>query len=485
MRPSSLTAIARSARRWTALAAVLLVAGLTPAARAAWSPPQTVSGGNDAVDALSLASGPSGALLAWHHNDLVPPSRTIFGATGASDAIASLMGPFGPERALPSSYTSAPLLSLGEGNVAQLILRRTGPNTSAPEVALGTVAGAFGAPLPVHSTVWAGRASLAGNWQGELLLAWISSTGAGHRQLWASVRPTGGRFQKPQLLSSSANGLSVTAAVGSPSHGPVPGGFASDMVVVFDSKQGRLLARIRPHGAGWHSTLQVGPAAVGTSNTVAVPHIGRDGRVVVAWSHQQLSEGGPVGPAYTQVAIKPARAHAFSRPQTLERDPAASASGEPVLLEIAGRDLILAFIAQPGPAAAAGTPSVVKVSYSRGNAFAPAGTISAAGQWATGLAGQAEGSSAIISWIGGPNPPFSALEPGPAVYEALAEPGQARLGSPQQVSPAERPSSAASMYAGRLGRWIVAWAARPSYRSASAPGPVVVRVAECGAFCNS
>jgi len=482
----TLTMIARRSLVAAVITAAAIAAAVsTPPARAAWSAAQTVSSGHDAVGRLALASGPTGALVAWQHNDLLPPARMVFGPPGADDATAALMGTFGSEHRLPASYASAPLLGLGEGRVAQLILRRRSLDTVRPEVAMGTVAGTFSSPLAVETLVRAGNVWLAGNWTGELLLAWVTTTRAGRRQVWASARPTGGRFERPQLISASANGFAVTPAVGSPSHSSIPGGFSADMAVVFDSKRGRLLARLRPHGSGWQSVQDIGPAAIDSSNVVATPHISRNGRVTVAWYHQQLSEGGPLGPGFTQVAVKPPGSHRFARPQTLERDPAATVSGEPVLLEIHGRGLVVAFLAQPGRPVAGPTPSIVTFSYSHANTFGAVQRISPAGQSATGLAGASEGGGEIISWIAGPNPPFSALGPGPAVYAALAEPAATRLGAPRQVSPAEHPVSAVPLYASRGGRWILAWVGRPLYSAApAAEGPAVVRVSYCQQRCT-
>lgn len=470
------------------LAALALAAGLaapaSAAAAAGWSTPTTVSGAHDAFGGLQLASGPSGDLLAWSYNDLLPPTRTTFGQAGVSEALASPTGPFGAERRLPARYAGGSLVDLGEGHLARLVLRRTGLNTARPEVLLGTVGGRLGSPLRVSASVWVGRARLAGNSRGELLLAWISSPRSGRRQVWASVRPAGGRFGKPRLLSADANGLSVTAAIGSPSHRTDRGGFASDMAVVFDSKRGRMLARLRFHGSSWDAVQSIGPAAVGTANVVAPPYIGRDGRVVIAWYHQQLSEGGPLGPGLTQVAVRPAGAHRFAPAQTLARDATGSIGGETFLAGNDGHGPMLAFLAPVGGSASSPANSVVRVSYSHGNRFGPARTVSAQGLWASGLAGAEGPRGPIVTWVGGPNPPFSALSPGAAVYAALTDPATQRLGPPEQVSPSERAQSAVSIHSAAGGRWIVAWAGLPLYQSPSLPGPRLVRVSFCPEPCT-
>lgn len=460
------------------------MAGWAPTALAAWSAPATVSAPHDAISDLHLASGPDGDLLAWSYNDLVPPAREIFGATSASYAVAPLGGSFGAERPLPASYATGPLVNLGDGGVAQLILRRTGLDTSEPEVALGNVGGVFGAPQRIHASVWGHSVSLAGNSRGELLLAWITSPRPGHRQVWVSVRLAGRRFGAPQLLDAQANGLSVTAVVGPPDHRANIGGCSCDMVVVFDSKQGRLLASVLPHGPhAWGPVQDIGQAAVGTMNEVSA-YIGRDGRVTVAWYHEQLSEGGPLGPGYLQVAMQPPGAHRFAPAQTLERDlPTATAGGEPAIVGEGGR--ILAFLAQPGTPVSGFTPSVLKVAYRSANRFTAPRTISAPGQQASELAAAEEPDGAIVTWIGTAiSPPSSGLASDGAVYAAVSNRYADRLEAPQQVSPDEHAAAAKPNYSAYGNRWIVAWTSRPRYQAPLAPGPLVVRASFCIKSCS-
>ena len=329
----------RARRGWGAVAlpligALALVAATpTPSLAAGWSPAVSVSAAHDMISNVGLASGPSGDMVFWRFYDLAPPTRQIFGPPGASYAGSPPAGPFGRPRPLPASYASGPLVALGGGGIAQLILHRTGVNTAKPSVAIGDVSGHFDPPLPVAGSVWVGRASLAGNRNGELLLAWISSPRSGHRQVWASVRLPGHGFAAPQLVSSSANGLAVTAAVGPGAHATAPAGrAASDMVVVFDSKRGRMLVRVRPHGSGWGAVSDIGPAAVGNENEVATPYIGRNGRIAVAWYHRQLSEGGEQGPSYTQVAVRPPDRRKFLPAQTLAKSQNGPLAGEVALV---------------------------------------------------------------------------------------------------------------------------------------------------------
>jgi hypothetical protein len=466
-------------------ALALDAAAPTPSPAAGWSPAVTVSAPHDAISNLGLASGQGGDMVFWRFYDLEPPADQIFGSPGASYAVAPPAGPFGAPRRLPASYASGVLVALGGGGVAQLILRRTGVNTARPSVAIGDVSGHFGSPLPVAGTVWVGRASLAGNLNGELLLAWISSTRPGHRQVWASVRLPGRGFTAPQLISSSANGLAVTAAVGPGAHGSGTGGrSASDMVVVFDSKRGRMLVRVRPHGSGWGAVADIGPAAVGNENEVATPYIGRNGRIVVAWYHRQLSEGGEQGPSYTQIAVKPPNQGKFLPAQTFAKSQNGPLAGEVALVGGEGYSPLLAFLATASSSEPTPARSVVMVSSSHGDQFSAARTISPSEQWATGVAAAMGPGGPIVTWLGGPNPPFSPLNPGTAVYAVLSAPASNRLGTAVEVSPAEHVQSAVPLHTEDGDRWIIAWSGLPQFISPQLPGRSVVRVTTCSEGCG-
>lgn len=457
----------------------------TPSPAAGWSPAVTVSPPHEMISNLGLASGPSGDMVFWRFYDLAPPTHQIFGPPGASYAVAPPAGPFGAPRRLPPSYASGALVALGGGGVAQLILRRTGVNTAKPSVAIGDVSGHFRSPLPVAGTIWVGRASLAGNRDGELLLAWISSTRAGHRQVWASVRLPGRGFAAPQLISPSANGLAVTAAVGPGAHGTSTGGrAASDMVVVFDSKRGRMLVRVRPHASGWGAVADIGPAAVGNENDVAAPYIGRNGRIVVAWYHRQLSEGGEQGPSYTQIAVRPPNRGTFLPAQTLAKSQNGPLGGEVALVGGEGYPPLVAFLATASSNEPTPARSIVMVSPSHGDRFSAARTISPPGQWATGVASAIGPRGPIVTWLGGPNPPFSALRPGAAVYAALDAPTGNRLGAAVEVSPPEHVQSAVPLHSEDGDRWIIAWSGLPQFLSPQLPGRSVVRVTSCSTACG-
>lgn len=469
----------RSAVLVPLLALASLIGG-AQASSAAWSPPVTVSAAHDAIEPIVLASGPAADMAYWHFNELVPPAREVFGRTGAGYATAPAGAGFGPELRLAASYGTGTLVNLGGGRVAQLILHRTGVNTVEPQVALGAVGGAFGKPMRTHAS--GASASLAGNSRGELVVAWIETVRSGRRQVWASARPAGRGFGRPQLLSSAADAQQVTAAIGGPVHRTDVPGFAADMLVAFAGRHGRMLVHVRYHGHGWGGAQYVGRAAAGNATQVAA-NIARSGRVVLAWTHQQLSEGGPLGPGYTTVAVRPAGARSFLAAQTLERDPNASIVSRPLLVSDAGRGLALAFIAQPGAPVAGSTPTALRVSYSEGNRFGAPHTLSPPGQQVSSVAGAEGPASDIITWSGGPNSPFSALGPEPAIYAATGGATTGRLGAPQQVSPPEQAEVPVPVYSIASGGWLVAWRAHPGYASPVNRGQPVVRVSRCAGTC--
>ena len=485
-----LSCLARCRARRTPLAAAVALVGAlalgapAPSLAAGWSPAVSVSAPHDTIGNLGLASGPNGAMIFWHFYDLASPAHHLLGPPGAGYATAPISGAFRAPHRLPASYASGPLVALGGGRVAQLILRRTGVNTAKPSVAIGNVGGRFRSPLPVAGTVWIGSASLAGNRAGELLLAWISSTRAGHRRVWASVRLPGHGFAPPQLISSSANGLAVTAAVGPGSHTPTAGRAASDMVVAFDSKRGRMLVRVRPHGHSWGTVSDIGPAAVGTDNEVATPYVARNGRIVVAWYHRQLSEGGEMGPSYTQVSVRPPNQAKFLPAQTIAKSQNGPLSGDVALVGGYGYPPLVAFLAAASSSEPTPAPSVVRVSSSHGNRFSAARTLSPPGQWTNDVAAAEGPRGPIVTWLGGPNPPFSPLSPGAAVYAALGAPGRNQFDTAAEVSPAEHVQLAVPLHIENGDLWIIAWSGLPNFLSPQNPGRQVVRVTTCWTSCG-
>lgn len=417
-----------------------------PMARAAWSAPATVSVPHSAIGGLQLLPGPADSLLAWDHNDLVAPRYEIFGPNGSSYVVAAAGGSFGPERPLPNGYAAASgqLVDLGGGRVAQLLFVTRGRSvTSTAEIALGRTDGRFGAPQRVEASVWNDSASLAGDARGDLVLAWLTSNRATHRQVWASVQPAGGHFGAPQLLSSTADPLRVRAAVGA----------NGDAVVAFASKRMRLLATVRRHARSWGPLQDVGPGA----NYVS-PLITGNGRVVIAWSFQVLSEGGPLGPGSNLVAVQPSGALRFRADQRLERNTNWDVGvASPAVVAGAGGRVTVAFLAQgaapvPGPT----LPTVVEATSSTGVSFAAPRTVSPVAEQASDVAAATGPTGAIISWVR--QAPFDVG----TVFAALGNPGTGRFGAPEQVSPAgDDAITAVPAFDTGANRWLLAWAGRP------------------------
>jgi hypothetical protein len=438
----------------------------------------TVSAPHDVVADLQAASGPTADLLTWSYYDLAPPARQIFGAPGVRYVVAPSGGLFGPERRLPASYASAPMVNLGGGHVAQLIFVRTGINTSRPEVALGNVYGSFGAPQRIPgASVEAGQARLVGNARGELLLTWISADAHGfHRVVWASMRAPGGYFGSPQIVSYSSEAEHVTAAIG-------PQG---DMLVAFPNKWGRMLARVRRHGQCWGPLQNVGPAAGGNENDVT-PFVASHGRMILAWYETQLSEGGEQAPGFIRVAVQLAGESRFRPQQVLERDSIGlagaviGASLAPVVITVGGHAPIVIFVSrgrtQPSTSPLE-TPAVVKVAYPRGLGFSEPQAISPADRQAGDVAAAAgPHGGAVITWVGG------SYETGIVSASWLLF-ATGVFGPPEQVSPSEHVKIAVPTYSTSGDRWTIAWAGRPNYQSPMSPGRMLVRVSSCQGACD-
>jgi hypothetical protein len=462
-----------SACRSLAMAAVLVLAAcFAPGARANWLAPVTVSAPHDQIDDLQLTSGAPGDLVSWNYWDLIRGKGT-FTTPGSGYALAPAGGAFGAERRLAPSNANAAMVDLGAGRLARLMLMPSGANTSRPMVVLGGVAGDFGSPMSIPgASVFVGRASLAGNARGELLLAWIAADrNGGQRTVWASVRAPGGHFGRPRLISGGEDPEQVSAAAG-------PQG---DLVIAFPSKRGRMLARVRRHGRRWGALENLGAGARGSENDVT-PFVGADGRVVLAWYDTQLCEGGCESPGFTRVAVKPPGASRFRPARLLERDPLgltgapSGTSLAPIVLSVHGQAPMVLFLG------AAATPSglppvssaVVEAAYPSGLGFAAPQSISATDQLASDIAAAASPSGAIVTWISEQPPGYDSGN----VFAATRLPTTGRFGPPEQISPSEHVLSALPTFnlSGHWPQnsppWSVAWASRPEGEEAH----TVVRV---------
>ncbi len=450
----------RLCRPLGAAVAILVIAGAAPTtcpASAGWTPPQTVATGNPLFGEPLLFAGAGAELLSWSYTTAAPHP-----IEGAGESVAAAGGRFGASRPLPHGYNGRRLVDLGNGRVAQLILKPTGLNTSAASVALGSTKGAFGHVLRVSGSVYNGRASLAGDAHGDLLLAWISSDHHGvRRQVWVSVRRAGKGFAAPQLLNGSAEAQAVQAGVGA--HGT--------MAIAFASKEPheRMFARVRPRGGPWGPQQSIGPAAEGNENDVSI-FITAGGETVIGWYHTQLCEGGCESPGYVHVAVQPARARRFAPAQRLWRSSygligAGIGIGlAPALVAPPGGAPLVAFLARVGSSAptSALVPTAVMVAVPSGSHYGPARAISPPGQQEADVAAAAGPHGVLVTWIR-PEPRHY----GGPVMAAIGDLG-GHFGAPEQVSPNEEALKAVPVFdpAGRwpanaLAPWTVAWVGRP------------------------
>lgn len=431
------------------LVVLAVAAACAPAAQAEWSAPVTVSAAHGAIDPVRLATGPAGALLTWTYYDFVPPTFQGFGPASEGAAFAAPGGPFGPEGRLPAGYATGPLVSIGGGRVAQLLSVAAGVNTSIPEVVLGRVGKGFGAPLRVGPSVRSvpGRASVAGDARGDVVLAWIRADRyVEHRVVWVSVRPAGGRFGVPRRVSGSANAEQVTTAMG-------PNGEA---VVAF-ATHGRMLATVRHRGTTWGPLQQLGPAAVDTENDVT-PSVLSNGRVIVAWYHVQLTAGGSIGPGALSVAVQPAGADRFRRAQVLTTHQSlAGAPGgvslAPAIVQAGGHRPLLAFLAN---ASATNPNAVVNVAHLDGATFGASRTISATDQQAGPLAAASGPRGVVVTWTADQSPWLGLGN----VFAARSNRKTGALEVPEQVSLTGGVSvgkSVAVALDAAANRWVIAW----------------------------
>src|ERR1035437_7614206 len=498
-------------------AASLACLALAPVAQAQWAAPVTISMPHEFIGGfaggLQAAGGLGGTLVSWTFQDglgMHPPR-------GARAATARPGGAFGMERALPASFLTGPMVSIGAGRLAQLILTPRALNQTRPSVSLGSGAGGFGAPLPIRGTVYAGRSSLAGNVYGDLLASWIAAdVHGGHRVVWASMRRAGGAFAPPEVLARGTSAEGVSAAIGR----------SGRMVVVFDSGRGRLRARMRDAHGGWGTPRDLGTAAIHTENDVT-PFVSCIGEVVVAWYHTQLCEGGCVSPGFIDVAVRPAAGRVcapwphpqlwevgsvspvyiegavrpaagrdFIATRVLERDATgiqgapAGVSLAPVILEVPWFAPRIPFLAPSGRAAPGSppTPTAVRVSHPNGAGYLASGsrystplTLSPPGEQASGLAGVAGMDGELLTWIR-QDPPgyfdgtvFASVTPFTLPTESF--------GAPEQVSPSQNVSTVRAAFdsASRWPQnpivpWTLAWTARPAGEGPGVSVRTLVRV---------
>jgi len=423
---------------------------------AGWTRPQTVTSGSPLFGEPLLFAGPAGELLSWSY--AAAPHRT----EGAGESVAGAEMHFGSPRPLPYGINGRRLVDLGGGRVAQLILKPTGLNTSAMSVSLGSTNGVFSHPLHANGSVYAGRASLAGDRRGDLLLAWIAANGNGsHRQVWASVRPPGKGFAAPRLINGSAEAEQVQTGVG----------VGGAMAIAFASKEPHelMFARVRPPRGRWGPQQNIGPAAEGAENDTSI-FVTAAGDAIVAWYHTQACAAGCESPGFVDVAVHRAHARRFAPVQLLWRSTygligvSSGISLAPALAAAPGGAPLVAFLARVGSAGPSTTPLVptaVMVATPSGSRYGAAHEISPPGQQEADVAAAAGTHGALVTWI-----KVEPLHFGGPVVAAIGD-VRGHFGAPEQISPLEEAFKAVPVFnpngrwpANETGPWTVAWTGR-------------------------
>jgi hypothetical protein len=308
------------------VALVTLLALPAPAAAATWSPPQPLSGAHTFVDPAALAVSADGrALAAWSFQDGLG-NRGLVGAASASRRPGGTA--FDSQRALlrRGPLDRRPLEGVAAYARGRAIAVSTSEAGSPPlqprrlEVRFGRTTGRFERPVTIRRLRGAGRiadVALSVNARGDMAVAWFEDRGVRTDRVYVALRRSGAPFGPPQRLGTGRI-RSVSAAVGD----------GGDVLVAWDAR-GTLRARFRPRGRRDFratQTIRSEDAFSAELHPVVTPN----GRAVLAWSAQFLSEGGSSGPVFFQAAVQPAGAERFRRAALLERLPATEGEGRPI-----------------------------------------------------------------------------------------------------------------------------------------------------------
>ncbi len=370
-------------RRVLLALAVLVVLPASTEAAPPWSAPRDVSGPHMLVDGLWAGGG----LIGWRSED--------------------------GEAGTPAGRSGDPVF-FGNGQAAVAIVRPIGSNRdprSELRVAIRS-GGRFGPSRRVVKHPRIAPPTLAGNARGDLALAWFEDRSVNHDRVYVALRRAGHAFGKPiRLAGGRVRGVSV--AVGS----------RGDVLVAWNTvDKVRTRLKRRGHGFARAETLRADPAW----GAKLRPAVASSGRAYVAWASQGLFEGGDSGPAYYDVATRPAGAQRFHRAQRLDRL-AAGHLGGPLDLALTGR----------GNALVAWVSDRVRVAETGADGrFGALRDLSAPGAISdddiTRLGGvDAAGTPAgarLVTWT----------VTGPLVRAAFAPPGST-FGAPEDVGPGETP----------------------------------------------
>jgi hypothetical protein len=397
----------------TLLTIVALLVAATPAS-AQWSPPVNVSTAHEFVDNPTLAFSSNG-LATWVARDGVGNAAT----TGTYAA------PLGsPERLVSRTALISPPVLYGSTRTAAARL-----NGKRLSIVFGRTDGSFGPPELIADRENIRSVVLAGNAQGDLMLAWFEDRGVTTDRVYIALRPLGKPWTPPLLLATDRV-RSVSAAVS-------PKGA---LLVAYDAR-GVIRARYKPATAPLFrhvQTIQSEPAFFARLRTAVTTN----GRAYIAWAAQFLSEGGDRGDGFYEAAVQPTGALKFRPAQLLERRPSTEQAG--------GLDLVTN--AANGATVAWGATTVKAAITDPAASFSPPVTVAPGLEAA--MAGAPDG-RALVAWIANPGDAGDG-----ALMAAIATNGV--FGPPESVTTGPEARVPAAAYDSKNNRWGLAWSNRPN-----------------------
>jgi len=395
---------------------VFLIAATPAAAAPPWSDPANLSTAHEFIDAPTLAFSSTGTGLAtWTAQDGVGNAAT----TGTFDA------PLGaPEHLVSRTAVISPPVLYGSTRTAAARL-----NQKRLSIVFGRTDGSFGAPELIADRANIRSVVLAGNAQGELMLAWFEDRGVTTDRVYIALR-IHGKPWTPPLLVATDRVRSVSAAVS-------PKGA---LLVAYDAR-GVIKARYKPATATLFrhvQTIQSEPTFFAKLRTAVT----NNGRAYIAWAAQLLSEGGDRGDAFYEVAVQPTGALKFRAAQLLEQRPATEQAG--------GLDLTTN---QANGATVAWGATTVKAAVTNASATFGAAQTIAPGLEAA-LAGAPDG-RALVAWIANPG------DAGDGALMASIGVG-GTFSAPETVTTGPEARVPAAAYDAKNNRWGLAWSNRPN-----------------------
>jgi hypothetical protein len=275
---------------------------------------------------------------------------------------------------------------------------------------------------------------VAANPRGDIAVAWFDDRGTSNDRVVVATRRAGGSFTAPVVLATEKiRGVSVAV------------GERGQVLVAWDAF-GKVRTRLRDAGGhNFHSaeTITSEYAWSARLSTAVLPN----GRAIVGWSAQFRSEGGDVGTALHQVAVRPAGARRFRTAQRMEANPALLPQDAGLEIAVDGKGAPV--ITWPGND---GANRRVRVSFpDASGVFGAPETVSPAGDDAVpqALAAGPDGQVAVLFDDGdfpADNRIFAAFRPAGGSF-----------GAPEAVSPAGNVARPHVAFSPADGRPVAVW----------------------------